>query len=278
MRVTESVEEKEEQLMNLIGRYESAIVAYSGGVDSAYLAFVANRVLGPRARAVTALSPSVSRMQHDLVKEFVATHGLNHTIVHSGEMENPDYTTNPTNRCYFCKSELFTLLTRLKGESGAQVVFDGSNQDDVGDYRPGRQAAAEQEIVSPFIEVGLRKEDIRALSRKWGLSTWNLPSMPCLSSRFPYGVEITEEKLRQVDRAEAFLRDMGFRNFRVRHHETLARIEVDRAEMSQMLDPDLLEVINREFRSLGYHYVTLDMQGFRSGSLNELLKLETADH
>jgi pyridinium-3,5-biscarboxylic acid mononucleotide sulfurtransferase len=277
MKLIESVEEKERQLADLIGRYRSAIVAYSGGVDSAYLAFIANRTLGAQARAVTALSPSVSRMQQDLVKDFVSAHGLNHTIVHSAEMENPDYTANPANRCYFCKSELFTLLARLKKEWGVEVVFDGSNQDDVGDYRPGRQAAAEQEILSPFIEVGLRKEDIRALSRKWGLSTWDLPSMPCLSSRFPYGVEITEEKLRQVDRAEAFLRDMGFRNFRVRHHETLARIEIDRAEMSQILDADLLEVINREFRSLGYHYVTLDMQGFRSGSLNELLKLQTAD-
>jgi pyridinium-3,5-biscarboxylic acid mononucleotide sulfurtransferase len=277
MKVIESVEEKEKQLLELIGRFKSAIVAYSGGVDSAYLAFIANRALGPEARAVTALSPSVSQLQQQLVSDFVSAHGLNHTIVHSAEMENPDYTANPTNRCYFCKSELFTLLARLKQEWGVEVVFDGSNQDDVGDYRPGRQAASEQEVLSPFIEVGLRKEDIRALSRKWGLSTWDLPSMPCLSSRFPYGVEITEEKLRQVDRAEAFLRDMGFRNFRVRHHETLARIEIDLAEMPQILDADLLEVINREFRSLGYHYVTLDMQGFRSGSLNELLKLQTVD-
>jgi pyridinium-3,5-biscarboxylic acid mononucleotide sulfurtransferase len=270
-----SLVEKERALADFIGQYRTAVVAFSGGVDSSYLAFVAHRVLGERARAVTGISPSVSERQRQLVEEFVRAHGLNHTMISTREMENPSYTSNPSNRCYFCKSELFDFLNRLRMEWNVEVVFDGSNSDDVGDYRPGRQAAGEQKVVSPFIEVGLSKNDIRELSRQAGLPTWDMPAMPCLSSRFPYGVEITEEKLRQVDRAEAFLRDLGFRNFRVRHHDELARIEVDKAEMADILDTTLLEVINREFRSLGYHYVTLDLQGFRSGSLNELLQLET---
>ncbi|RPJ55456.1 MAG: ATP-dependent sacrificial sulfur transferase LarE [Acidobacteria bacterium] len=271
------LEDKERALTQFVGRFQSAIVAFSGGVDSSYLAFVANHVLGDRARVVTGISPSVSRMQQNLVKEFAEKYRLNHVIVDTREMENPSYTTNPSNRCYFCKSELFTYLSRLREEWGVDVVFDGSNRDDVGDYRPGRQAAGEQSVVSPFIEVGLSKEDIRALSKKSGLATWDMPAMPCLSSRFPYGVEITEEKLRQVDRAEAFLRDLGFRNFRVRHHENLARIEIDLQEMSAILDATLLEVINKEFKTIGYHYVTLDLQGFRSGSLNELLQLQARE-
>ncbi len=269
------LEGKERALSQFIGRFQSAIVAFSGGVDSSYLAFIANQVLGDRARVVTGISPSVSQMQQNLVKEFVEKHGLNHVIVDTREMEDPNYTANPANRCYFCKSELFSYLNRLREEWGVDVVFDGSNRDDVGDYRPGRQAAGEQSVVSPFIEVGLTKEDIRALSKKWGLTTWDMPAMPCLSSRFPYGVEITEEKLRQVDRAEAFLRDLGFRNFRVRHHDTLARIEIDLQEMPAILDVTLLEVIHKEFKTIGYHYVTLDLQGFRSGSLNELLQLQS---
>ncbi|RPI27491.1 MAG: ATP-dependent sacrificial sulfur transferase LarE [Acidobacteria bacterium] len=267
---------KERALADFIGRFRSAIVAFSGGVDSSYLAFMANRVLGDRARIVTGISPSVSQMQQNLVTEFVQQHGLNHVIVDTREMDNPSYTTNPSNRCYFCKSELFSYLSRLREEWGTEVVFDGSNVDDVGDYRPGRQAAGEQSVVSPFIEVGLRKEDIRALSRKAGLRTWDMPAMPCLSSRFPYGVEITEEKLRQVDRAESLLREMGFKNFRVRHHDTLARIEIAREEMGDILDITLLEVIDKEFKAIGYHYVTLDLQGFRSGSLNELLQLKAS--
>ena len=270
-----NLEDKELALQDFIGRYPSAIVAFSGGVDSSYLAFVCNRVLGERARVVTAISASVSERQKSLVSEFVSRYGLNHTVIESREMENPNYTSNPSNRCYFCKSELFSYLKTLKAQWGVSVIFDGSNTDDVGDYRPGRQAAGELDIVSPFIEIGLSKDDIRKLSQKNGLPTWDMPAMPCLSSRFPYGVEITEEKLRQVDRAESYLRDLGFKNFRVRHHDTLARIEIDRAEMPDILDMNLLDVIHQEFKTLGYHYVTLDLKGFRSGALNELLKLET---
>ena len=270
-----SLEDKERALTAFVGRYPSAIVAFSGGVDSSYLAFICNGVLGERARVVTAISPSVSERQKSLVFEFVSRYRLNHTVITSREMENSSYTSNPSNRCYFCKSELFSYLKALRAEWGVAVVFDGSNSDDIGDYRPGRQAAGELDIVSPFIEIGLSKDDIRRLSKKNGLPTWDMPAMPCLSSRFPYGVEITEEKLRQVDRAESFLRDLGFKNFRVRHHDTLARIEIDRAEMPGILDMNLFDVIQQEFQALGYHYVTLDLKGFRSGALNELLKLET---
>lgn len=270
-----SPHEKEAQLESFVGRYDRVIVAFSGGVDSSYLAFITHRVLGERSRAVTALSPSVSEIQKEQALSFARTYGLNHSVIHTQEMENAGYTSNPANRCYFCKTELYSYLQRLRDEWQVQAIFDGSNTDDLGDYRPGRKAADEQSVRSPFIEVGLSKEEIRLLSKKWGLPTWDQPAMPCLSSRFPYGVAITEEKLRQVDRAESFLRKLGLKNFRVRHHETLARIEVDRNEMARLLDANMFDRINRELRSLGYQYVTLDLQGFRSGSLNEVLKIQS---
>ncbi len=269
------VEEKEQRLKKFIGEYQSVLVAFSGGVDSSYLAFIANQVLGQGARMVTALSPSVSGLQKESALSFAESYGLDHRVIQTQEMENSDYTKNSTNRCYFCKSELYTDLNRLREKWGAEVIFDGSNTDDVGDYRPGRQAAANQGVVSPFIEVGIRKDEIRFLSRKWGLPTWDQPAMPCLSSRFPYGVAITEAKLRQVDCAESFLRNLGFKNFRVRHHENLARIEIDPSEMAKILDLDLFDKIDQSLNSLGYRYVTLDLKGFRSGSLNEILELES---
>ena len=267
-----TLEEKKQHLIEFVRNYESALVAFSGGVDSALLAFVTNRVLGERSLAVTAISPSVSELQREMAQDFARKYKLNHRVIHTQEMEDPNYTSNPVNRCYFCKTELYTYLKRLREDWNLEVIFDGSNADDVGDYRPGRQAASEKGVVSPFIEVGINKAEIRALSRKWELPTWDQPAMPCLSSRFPYGVGITEEKLRQVDQAESFLRTLGLKNFRVRHHENLARIEVDRDEMARILDPELFDKISHQFKSLGYQYVTLDLQGFRSGSLNEILK------
>ncbi|MDA2937583.1 ATP-dependent sacrificial sulfur transferase LarE [Acidobacteria bacterium AH-259-A15] len=267
-----TLEEKEQHLIEFVRNYESALIAFSGGVDSALLAFVTNRVLGERSLAVTAISPSVSELQREMAQDFAGKYKLNHRVIHTQEMEDPNYTSNPVNRCYFCKTELYTYLKRLREDWNLEVLFDGSNADDVGDYRPGRQAASEKGVVSPFIEVGINKAEIRALSRKWELPTWDQPAMPCLSSRFPYGVGITEEKLRQVDQAESFLRTLGLKNFRVRHHENLARIEVDRDEMTRILDPELFDKISHQFKSLGYQYVTLDLQGFRSGSLNEILK------
>ncbi len=267
-------EDKEQSLHEFLRRYRSAVVAFSGGVDSSYLAYAANQVMGDAAQVVTALSPSVSELQQDLVRDFVTTFKLNHHFVDTTEMENPDYTANPTDRCYFCKSELFSRLDALREEWGVEVIFDGSNADDVGDYRPGRKAAEEEHVVSPLIEVGMTKEEIRLLSKKWGLPTWDLPAMPCLSSRLPYGVEVTPEKLRQVERAEQYLRSLGLEQFRVRHHEELARIEIASSEMGKILDLKLFEQISRELKTLGYQYVTLDLEGFRSGSLNELLQIE----
>ncbi len=266
--------EKERELVRFLQGYNSSIVAFSGGVDSSYLAFMANRVMGSAARVVTALSPSVSRMQEELVRHFVADYGLNHQFIETGELDNPSYAENPTNRCYFCKSELFDFLRRLKAEWGVEAVFDGSNADDMGDYRPGRTAAEERAVTSPLIEVGMTKAEIRELSRRWNLPTWDLPAMPCLASRLPYGVTVTREKLSQVERAEDLMRGLGFREFRVRHHESLARIEVAPVEMSRILDLQLFDEINRGMKALGYQYVTLDLQGFRSGSLNELLEIE----
>lgn len=265
---------KEVALLDFIGTYQSAVVAFSGGVDSSLLALASHRVLGEQARIVTAISPSVSTMQEELALQFARRYGMNHRVIHTEEMEDPNYTSNPSNRCYFCKSELYGYLSRLRQDWGVEVIFDGSNADDIGDYRPGRQAAAESEVVSPFIEVDMSKQEIRELSRRWQLPTWDLPAMPCLSSRFPYGVRITREKLRQVEQAEEYLRGLGLKNFRVRHHEEIARIEVDPSEMAGLLEVETFEKINYHLKEIGYRYVTLDLQGFRSGSLNELLQLE----
>ncbi len=269
-----SPKEKESRLVKILEQYPNAIVAFSGGVDSSYLAFMANQVMGDEARIVTALSPSVSKMQESLVREFVSTYKLNHHFIHTGEMDDPRYTANPTNRCYFCKSELYSVLIELKNKWSIDVIFDGSNADDVGDYRPGRTAAYEANVKSPLIEAGIRKEDLRFLSRDWGLPTWNLPAMPCLSSRLPYGVEVTTDRLECIEEAESFIRSLGFKDFRVRHHEDLARIEISQGEFPKIMDLKLFNAINEHLKSLGYQYVTIDLQGFRSGSLNELLDLQ----
>ncbi len=270
---TVTLEQKERRLEARLREYRRAIVAFSGGVDSSYLAYMASRALGRDAHCVTAVSPAVSGLQLELARGFARRHRLNHREVRTREMEDPNYTSNPSDRCYFCKSELYGLLSGLRTEWGAETILDGSNRDDVADWRPGRQAAAELGVVSPLLESDLTKADIRELSRRRGLASWNLPAMPCLSSRFPYGTEITAEKLRQVERAEAFLWELGLRNFRVRHHDELARLEVDQAEWARMLDSESLRRIDERLRELGYRWVTLDLGGFRSGSLNDLIEL-----
>lgn len=262
-------QQKEDRLARKIESVSSVLVAFSGGVDSSYLAFLSHRLLGDRAVMVTALSPSVSQYQEQLARDFARAYSLNHRLIRTAEMSNPNYLANSGRRCYFCKSELYGFLSSLREELSLDTIFDGSNADDVGDYRPGRQAASEAGVLSPMVEVGLRKEEIRALSHKWGLPCWDLPAMPCLASRVAYGVTISEEKLKQVEEAEAFLRGLGFRTFRVRHHEELARIELARDELPRFLTLELFECVKSRFKELGYRFVTLDLEGFRSGSLNE---------
>jgi pyridinium-3,5-biscarboxylic acid mononucleotide sulfurtransferase len=266
---------KEQTLCETLASLDSVVVAYSGGVDSAYLAYVANRTLGDRAVAVTADSPSYPERHRALAIRIAHDFGLRHEIIHTSELENPEYRANPANRCYYCKHELYTHLSRLARARGA-VVVDGNNADDRGDYRPGRQAAREFGVRSPLDEVNLTKEEIRELSKRAGLPTWDEPASACLSSRIPYHAEVTDAKLRTIERAEQALRALGFRVFRVRHHDDLARIEIARDEMARALDPEIGAAIVRNLKASGYKYVSLDLQGYRTGSLNEGLFLRPA--
>jgi uncharacterized protein len=264
--------DKEQALCDTLASLDSVIVAYSGGVDSAYLAYVAHRTLGDRAVAVTADSPSYPERHRSLAVRIARDFGLRHEIIHTHELERPEYRANPVNRCYYCKHELYTHLSRLAASRHA-IVVDGNNADDRGDYRPGRQAAREFGVRSPLDEVDLTKQEIRALSRRAGLPTWDEPASACLSSRIPYHTEVTDVKLRTIERAEEALRALGFRVFRVRHHDELARIEIARDEMPRALEADTAAAIVRALKAVGYRYVSLDLQGYRMGSLNEGLFL-----
>jgi uncharacterized protein len=267
--------EKERALRETLSSLGSVVVAYSGGVDSAYLAWVANDTLGARAVAVTADSPSYPERHREMATRIAREFGLRHEIIQTSELERPEYRANPANRCYFCKHELYTHLTRLAADRRA-VVVDGNNADDRGDYRPGRQAAREFGVRSPLDDVGLGKDEIRALAREAGLPVWDEPASACLSSRIPYHSEVTDEKLRTIERAEQVLRTHGFRVCRVRHHDELARIELGRAELPRALEPEMSATIVRELKAIGYRYVTIDLQGYRTGSLNEGLLLKPA--
>ena len=262
------------RLFNLLATFDSVIVAFSGGVDSAYLAWAATQVLGPeRALCITADSPSYPDNHRQIALSLARDFSLRHEIIRTEEVERPEYRANPVNRCYYCKHELYTTLTRIAAERGVASIVDGANADDRGDYRPGRQAAREFGVRSPLDEVNLTKAAIRELSRRAGLPTWDEPASACLSSRIPYHSEVTDEKLRTIERAEASLRSLGFRICRVRHHDDLARIELGRDEIARALEPELSATIIRALKAAGYKYVTIDLQGYRLGSLNEGLPL-----
>jgi pyridinium-3,5-biscarboxylic acid mononucleotide sulfurtransferase len=273
--MSESLVDKDHDLRDRLASLGSVVVAYSGGVDSAYLAYVASRTLGHRALAVTADSPSYPERHRRMAMDIARDFGLAHEIIHTNELERPEYRANPANRCYFCKHELYTHLSQIAAKREA-VVVDGNNADDRGDYRPGRQAAREFGVRSPLDEANLTKSEIRELSRVAGLPTWDEPASACLSSRIPYQSEVTGEKLRTIERAEQALRDLGFRVFRVRHHDDVARIEIARDEMPRALDAETGATIVRELKAIGYRYVSLDLQGYRTGSLNEGLLLRQA--
>jgi pyridinium-3,5-biscarboxylic acid mononucleotide sulfurtransferase len=267
--------EKEHALREALSSLGSVVVAYSGGVDSAYLAYIAHDTLGTQALAITADSPSYPERHRQMAIQIAEQFGLRHEIIHTSELERPEYRSNPENRCYYCKHELYTHLARIAATRDS-VVVDGNNADDRGDYRPGRQAAREFGVRSPLDEVNLTKDEIRELSHRVGLPTWDEPASACLSSRIPYHTEVTDEKLRTIERAEQVLRSLGFRVCRVRHHDDLARIEVGRNELARALEPETSETIVRELKALGYRYVTIDLQGYRTGSLNEGLLLQQA--
>jgi uncharacterized protein len=272
----EGLASRERRLLEALGSFDSVLVAFSGGVDSAYLASAATRVLGDAALCVTADSPSYPDHHRQLALRVARECGLRHEFVLTSEVERPDYRANPVNRCYYCKHELYGVLSRLAAERGIAAIVDGSNADDRSDYRPGRKAAREFGVRSPLDEADLTKDDIRELSRRAGLPTWDEPASACLSSRIPYHSEVTPEKLRTIERAEDVLRELGFRVCRVRHHDTLARLEFGAGEMTRALEPAMRERIVRELKALGYAHVTIDLQGYRMGSLNEGVRLHPA--
>jgi pyridinium-3,5-biscarboxylic acid mononucleotide sulfurtransferase len=265
-----SAEERLRQLEGIVGPRGSALVAFSGGVDSSLALAICARAL-PRERvlAVTSNNETYLPSELDLAREFADSLGIEHLIVNTRELDNPDYASNPANRCYFCKSTLYADLARIAGERGYACVVDGANADDEGDYRPGRKAARELGVVSPLSVAGVGKAEVRELAHQLGLPSWDKPALACLSSRFPYGQEITAEKLTQVARAEEFLRAEGFRQVRVRHHGEIARLEVGPEEMERAFA--LREKISAELKEAGFLYVALDLAGYASGSLNAAL-------
>jgi uncharacterized protein len=265
--------EKLAKLRAVIGSYESALVCFSGGVDSTFLLKVAHDVLGDRCTALTAVSITMAASERSDAVELAREMGVRHEVVESHELERPGFSANPVDRCYLCKAELLEIARPAAARLGLREVLLGTNVDDLGDHRPGLQAANERGGRHPMVDAGLTKPEIRALSQELGLATWDKPQLACLSSRFPYGTEITPERLRQVDQFEDGLRALGFRQLRVRYHGEIARLELDVAAMVRVLEPGVREKIVSLGRRLGFTFVALDLAGFASGSLNQLIGL-----
>jgi uncharacterized protein len=266
-----SPEQKESQLLARLAGLPSLIVALSGGADSAYLAWVAHRALGNRALSVTAISPSYSTYDREQLTTFLQQCSIHHEFVETHEMENASYRANAGDRCYFCKDELFSVLDQLAAARNIAAVAYGVNADDTLDFRPGHRAATEHKVLAPLLDARLRKAEIRELSHHANLPTWDRPASACLSSRLPYGTEVTAELLALIDRAEAALRDLGFRQFRVRLHDKLARVEIASAELPRAMTPEMAAAIAARLKAAGFLYVSLDLEGYRQGSLNDAL-------
>ena len=263
--------EKEAKLLSCLQKIPSLLVALSGGADSAYLAWAAHHALDQRALSITAVSPSFSAYDKKIVEQFVRDCAVRHEFIETHEIDNPAYRANAPDRCYFCKDELFSMLDSFAQSRGFAAVAYGVNADDTLDFRPGHRAATAHRVLAPLLDAGLTKAEIRKLSRRAGLPTWDRPASACLASRVPYGTEVTPERLALIEQGEAVLRELGFRQFRVRLHDTLARVEIAHDELPRALSPEMAEAISARLKSVGFTYVTLDLQGYRQGSLNESL-------